>query len=78
MVRNSIIELKDGIWQSFSENTLINSAHFYFYPKHKDKNLVLLYHSSISNLRLFYNLWKTDEKSISPLFWPFPAHKNEF
>lgn len=47
IVRNSIIELKDGIWQSYSENSLINTAHFYFYPKHQDKNVVLLYQSSI-------------------------------
>ena len=34
MVKNSIIELKDGIWQSYAENTIATSSNFYFYPKH--------------------------------------------
>ena len=33
---------------------------------------MLLYHSQIASLKLAYNLWKTDQQSISPLEWPFP------
>jgi hypothetical protein len=73
LTRNSVIELKDGIWQSYSENTIISSAHFYFYPKHLDKNVVIIYHSRIESLKLTYNLWKTDSQSINPLYWPFPS-----
>jgi len=72
MVRNSVIELKDGIWQSYSENTLATSASFYFYPKHYDRSVSIIYSSTHSNLKIVYNLWKTDSKSISPLEWPFP------
>lgn len=35
-MRDSIIELKDGIWQSYLENTIASSANFYFNPKHHD------------------------------------------
>ena len=34
MVKNSIVELKDGIWQSYAENAIASSSNFYFYPKH--------------------------------------------
>lgn len=43
MMRYSIIELKDGIWQSYLEATVAKDAYFYFYPKHIDKNVVILY-----------------------------------
>jgi hypothetical protein len=43
MVHNSIIELKDGIWQSYSENAMAASAHFYFYPKHYNKDMTLMF-----------------------------------
>lgn len=47
MMRYSIIELKDGIWQSFLEGTIASDANFYFYPKHIDKNTVILYSTSM-------------------------------
>jgi len=72
LTRNFVIELKDGIWQSYSESTVIKSAHFYFYPKHSDKNVVLIYRSTTDSLKLAYNLWKTDSHTINPLYWPFP------
>lgn len=34
MVKGSIIELKDGLWQSYAENAIATSSNFYFYPKH--------------------------------------------
>jgi hypothetical protein len=39
MVKNSIIELKDGIWQSYAENSIAVSSNFYFYPKHANKSI---------------------------------------
>ncbi len=39
MVKNSIIELKDGIWQSYAENSIATSSNFYFYPSHENKSV---------------------------------------
>lgn len=33
LVKESVIELKDGLWQTFSINTIAESSHFYFFPK---------------------------------------------
>lgn len=72
MMRYSIIELKDGIWQSYLEGTIAKDANFYFYPKHNDKNVVLLYYTPMEDLRLTYTLWKSDSKTLNPTEWPFP------
>lgn len=75
MIQDAIIELKDGVWQYFSnndKNTIASSSHFYFLPKHQNKSVTLLYRSSFIDLRLAYVLWKTDDKSINPAEWPFP------
>jgi hypothetical protein len=66
MTRNSIIELKDGLWQSYLENTIASEAYFFFYPKHIDKNVVIIYSTIMEDLRLAYTLWKTDSKSLNP------------
>jgi hypothetical protein len=35
MSQHTILELKDGIWQSFSTNSIAKTAHFYFHPRNK-------------------------------------------
>jgi hypothetical protein len=72
MVRDSIIELKDGLWQSYSEYTIASSAYFYFYPKHYNKDVMIIYYNNLDSLRILYTLVKTDSKSINPEEWPFP------
>ena len=66
MMRNAVIELKDGIWQSYQEGTIASDAKFYFYPKHIDKNVVLLYSTPMEDLRIAYSLWKADSKNLNP------------
>lgn len=78
MTRNAFIQLKDGIWQSYPESSMISFTRFYFYPKHIDKNVLILYHSSITGLKMTYNLWKTDSQAITPLEWPFPDQPVDF
>lgn len=34
MVSDAIVELKDGIWQTYDINQAAATAHFYFLPKH--------------------------------------------
>jgi hypothetical protein len=65
-MRYSIIELKDGLWQSYLEATIAKDAYFYFYPKHIDKNVVILYSTIMEDLRLAYTLWKSDSRAMNP------------
>lgn len=72
MVKDSIIELKDGIWNSYQINTIAENTNFYFLPKNKNRSITILYKSDFVDLKLMYTLWKTDDKSINPAEWPFP------
>ena len=69
---NAIIELKDGIWQSYAVNDVTTSSHFYFLPKHQNHSATIFYKPSVVDLRVVYSIWKSDDLSISPAEWPFP------
>jgi len=64
LVENSIIELKDGIWQSYKVNVASTSSHFYFLPKHQNHSATIFYKPSVVDLRIVYNVWKSDDLSI--------------
>jgi hypothetical protein len=72
LIKDSIIELKDGIWQNYNLNLIASTSHFYFQPQFQNKSVTILYHSSFVDMKLMYRLWKSDDKSISPEEWPFP------
>jgi hypothetical protein len=72
MIQDSIVELKDGIWQSFSLTVTTSSTHFYFVPKHQNKSITILYNTTYQRLRLSYKLWKNKETKFDPSKWPFP------
>ena len=72
MMRDSVIELRDGMWSSFRETEVSKTTHFYFLPKHPNKSLTVLYHSDHVDLKIMYSIWKTDDKSMDPSEWPFP------
>lgn len=72
MMQDSIIELKDGMWQSFSLSVTTSSTHFFFTPKHQNKSITVLYNTTFNNLRLGYKLWKNKESHFDPSKWPFP------
>lgn len=68
-----MIELKDGIWQSYAVNDVTSSSHFYFLPKHINHSATIFYKPSIVDLRIVYSIWKSDDLSINPSEWPFPT-----
>ena len=72
MVRDVVVELKDGIWQTYDINEASSTAHFYFLPKHQKHSISIFYHSYNVNLRISYTLWKSDDTSIAMSKWPFP------
>ncbi len=72
VTENSIIELKDGIWQSYAVNDVTSSSHFYFLPKHINHSATIFYKPSVVDLRIVYSIWKSDDLSINPTEWPFP------
>jgi len=45
LIKDSIIELKDGIWNSYHINSIAKTSHFYFLPKHQNKSVTILYKS---------------------------------
>jgi hypothetical protein len=74
---NSIVELHDGLWQFFPEELTSTTTHFYFFPKHLNNPVSILYQSNNPDLRIFYSLAKMDVETISPESWSFPSVKNQ-
>ena len=72
LVQDSIIELKDGIWQSLPLSVSTRSTHFYFAPKHQNKSITVINNTTYSRLHLGYKLWKNTEEHFNPTKWPFP------
>ena len=66
MIKDSVIELKDGVWNSFKETEITKTSHFYFMPKHLNKSVTILYKADMVDLKVMYTIWKTDDTSISP------------
>lgn len=62
MSQHTILELKDGIWQSFPLNSIAKTSHFYFHPRHKDADIALMYKTTDPNLWLKYRLFYASEK----------------
>ena len=46
MVKDSVIELKDGIWQTYSINSVAKTSHFYFLPKEKNSSISIMFKST--------------------------------
>lgn len=66
MVKDSVIELKDGLWQSYALNEIASSSHFYFIPKSANKSISIHYRTALVDLGLVYSIWKSDEKNSNP------------
>lgn len=77
LMKNAVLELKDGLWLALPENLLTSTTNFYFYPRHEKENVFISYHSVLENLRIAYNLWKYDSQEINPAEWPFPKVVDE-
>lgn len=76
MAKHSVIEMKDGLWQTFALNSVAQSAHFYFYPHHEDKDINVIYKSSEVNLRITYRMFLAHRQDLNPGRWPFPQQKS--
>jgi hypothetical protein len=46
-------------------------------PKHPNKTITILYKSNFIDLKILYNIWRTDDKSFNPSEWPFPTKIKE-
>ena len=46
MSKHAIIELKEGIWETYALNSIASSSHFYFLPHHKDNDVSIIYKNS--------------------------------
>jgi hypothetical protein len=77
LISDSVIELKDGVWQNYDINSISSSSHFYYIPNHPNHSTTIFYKSSLPDLKIMYNLWKTDDKSMDPSNWPFPVEFKE-
>ena len=73
VTQQAFIELKDGIWQSYSVNEAVVTSHFYFIPKHPHHSATIFYHPSSVDIKIQYNVWKSDDLSVSQWEWPFPG-----
>jgi hypothetical protein len=76
-MEDSVIELKDGLWQNYNINLASISSHFYFIPNHQNHSTTIFYKSTIVDLKIMYNLWKTDTSNMDPTEWPFPSEFKE-
>ena len=66
MTKHSVIELRDGLWQSFRHNSVSETTHFYFFPRYEENDINIIYKSSEANLRLGYKVFDTLSGKINP------------
>ena len=75
MTRHAVIQMQDGVWQSFGLNSVAKTAHFFFEPRNKEDDISLFYKSTDQNIRLKYRMFYGDDNHINPAEWPFPNEK---
>lgn len=73
MSMHSILEVKDGIWQSFPLNAIAKTAHFYFHPRNKDQDIGIMFKTTDQAIRLKYRLFYASQSEIDMSQWPFPS-----
>ena len=61
LVKDSVIELKDGLWQTYALNTVAQTSHFYLLPTTKNSSISILYKSSLVDIGIIYSLWKSEK-----------------
>jgi hypothetical protein len=61
LVKDSVIELKDGLWQTYAINTIARTSHFYFLPTTKNTSISILYKSSLVDVGVIYSVWKSEK-----------------
>ncbi len=66
LVKDSVIELKDGLWQTYAINTIAKTSHFYFMPHTKNSSINIMYKSSLVDIGISYTIWKSDKNDIDP------------
>jgi len=73
MTKHSVIELKDGLWQTFALNSVASTSHFYFSPQHYDRDASIIYKNTDVDLRIVYKIYNSVFSQINPASWPFPS-----
>jgi hypothetical protein len=71
LTQESVIELKDSIWQSYSLSLTTAFTHFYFHPKHKNKTINIIYNSTFKDLSLMYKVFDASKNKYDPTNWSF-------
>ena len=46
MTKHSVIEMRDGLWQTFYHNAIAETSHFYFFPRYEENDINIIYKSS--------------------------------
>lgn len=64
MEHHTILELKDGIWQSFSLNNIAKSSHFYFFPRNINDDVGIMFKTTDPAIRLKYRLFYSSPEDI--------------
>lgn len=66
MSRNTILELKDGLWQSYSVNEIAKTTHFYFNPRNYKTDVAINFKTTNPAIRLKYRLFYAGDEQIDP------------
>ena len=50
----------------------MTSSNFYFYPRHNNSDILVLFHSPTARTRVISKLFRYDTNNINMAEWPFP------
>lgn len=71
LTADSVMQLKDGVWQTFNVDDLLVNTHFYFVPTHEDNPVKIFFKSTDPNIYLTASLYD-NRQNVNPAEWPFP------
>lgn len=52
LTADSVMELKDGVWETFKVDELLVNTHFYFVPMHENHPIKIFFKSTNPNIYL--------------------------
>lgn len=57
LTADSVMELKDGVWETFKVDDLLVNTHFYFVPLHANNPVKIFFKSTDPNIYLTASLY---------------------
>ena len=57
LTADSVMELKDGVWETFKVDDLLVNTHFYFVPLHANNPVKVFFKSTDPNIYLTASLY---------------------